>query len=93
MHAYTYVYGGHLMRKFGINWSNSYIEIWGIKNDNFAIPTLVCSKSFSGTDTYPTLCALMLRLSTVVWKKFTVGYFRVKFIRVEIFSSLGASNE
>ena len=31
--------------------------------------------------------------STVVWKKFTVGYFHVKFVRGEIFSSLGVSNE
>ena len=31
--------------------------------------------------------------STVVWKKFTVGYFRVKFVRGKIFSSLGVSNE
>ena len=30
---------------------------------------------------------------TVVWKKFTVEYFRVKFVRVQIFSSLGVSNE
>ena len=30
---------------------------------------------------------------TVVWKKFTVGYFHVKFVCGKIFSSLGVSNE
>ena len=30
---------------------------------------------------------------TIVWKKFTLGYFRVKFIRGEIFLSFGASIE
>ena len=32
-------------------------------------------------------------MTTVVWKKFTVGYFRVKFVHGEIFFSLGVSNE
>ena len=30
---------------------------------------------------------------TVVWKKFTVEYFHVKFVCGKIFSSLGVSNE
>ena len=30
---------------------------------------------------------------TVVWEKFTVGYFCVKFVHGKIFSSLGVSNE
>ena len=32
-------------------------------------------------------------LYTVVWEKFTVGYFRVKIARGKIFSSLRVSNE
>ena len=48
-------------------------------------------KKFS---THPILIHIMLQLeTTVVWKKFTVGYFRVKFVRGKIFSSLGVSNE
>ena len=30
---------------------------------------------------------------TVVWEKFTVGYFRVKIVRGKIFSSLRVSDE
>ena len=30
---------------------------------------------------------------TVVWEKFTVGYFRVKFVHGEIFLSLGVYSE
>ena len=33
------------------------------------------------------------KLYTVVWKKFTVEYFRVKFVCGKIFSSFGVSNE
>ena len=29
---------------------------------------------------------------TVAWQKFTIEYFRVKFVRGKIFSSLGVSN-
>ena len=32
-------------------------------------------------------------LATVIWEKFTVRYFRMKFVHGEIFSSLGVSNE
>ena len=32
-------------------------------------------------------------LCTVVWEKFTVGYFRVKTVHDKIFSSLGVSDE
>ena len=32
-------------------------------------------------------------VSTVVWEKFTVGYFRVKIVRGKIFLSLGVSDE
>ena len=31
--------------------------------------------------------------ATIVWEKFTVGYFRVKYVHGEIFSSFGVSNE
>ena len=34
-----------------------------------------------------------IHVVTVVWKKFTVGYFHVKFVRGEIFLPLGVSNE
>ena len=36
---------------------------------------------------------LQIFISTVVWEKFTVGYFRVKIVRGKIFSSLGVSDE
>ena len=32
-------------------------------------------------------------VATVVWKKFTVEYFGVKFVRGKIVSSLGVSNK
>ena len=32
-------------------------------------------------------------LCTVVWEKFTVGYFRVEIVRGKMFSSLGVSDE
>ena len=39
--------------------------------------------------------ALSLAFSacTIVWEKFTVGYFRVKVVLGKIFSSLGVSDE
>ena len=35
----------------------------------------------------------LLKCSTVVWEKFTIGYFRVKVVCGEIFSSLEVSDE
>ena len=32
-------------------------------------------------------------MNTVVWDKFTVGYFRVKIVHGKIFSSLGVFDE
>ena len=35
----------------------------------------------------------LLKCSTVVWEKFTIGYFRVKVVCGKIFSSLEVSDE
>ena len=39
------------------------------------------------------MCYIIVNEVTVIWKKFTVGYFRVKFVNGKIFLSLGVSNE
>ena len=76
--------------------SPAIIIVMNVINIEFQSINLInCVKDHKKVSTHPTLIHIMLHVTRNYrsLEKFTVGYFRVKFVRGKIFSSLGVSNE